>query len=98
MRTRFKTKYNNFSFELFVKNLIQSLNDNELDTLDIWMESYHKSYYLKKVMKMMTDDIEIGYFAGNNIVFNIEDISKIAYLEDIGLIYPIKLISYILNN
>lgn len=46
----------------------------------------------------MTDDIEIGYFAGNNIVFNIEDISKIAYLEDIGLIYPIKLISYILNN
>lgn len=98
MRTRFKTKYNNFSFEVFVKNLIQSLNDNELDTLDIWMESYYKSYYLKKIMKMITDDIEIGYFSGNNIVFNIEDISKIAYLEEIGLIYPIKLISYILNN
>lgn len=98
MRTRFKTKYNNFSFEVFVKNLIQSLNNNHLDTLDIWMEGFHKSYYLKKVVQMINDDIEIGYFSGNNIVFNVEDISKIAYLEDIGLIYPIKLISYILNN
>jgi hypothetical protein len=98
MRTRFKTKYNNFSFEVFVKNLMQSLNNNQLDTLDIWMDAYHKSYYLKKIIKMMDDDIEIGYFSGNNIVFNIEDISKIAYLEDIGLIYPIKLLSYILNN
>lgn len=98
MRTRFKTKYNNFSFEVFVKNLIQSLNDNQLDTLDIWIEAYQKSYYLKKIVKMITDDVEIGYFSGNNVVFNIEDVSKIAYLEDIGLIYPIKLISYILNK
>ncbi len=98
MRTRFKTNYNNISFEVFIKNMLISLNNNKLDTLDIWLESYQKVFYLKKVIEIISNDIEVGYFSGNTVVLNIDSVSKIEYLENIGLIYPIKLISYILNN
>lgn len=98
MRTRFKTKYNNFSYEAFIKNLYVSLENNKIDTLDIWMESFHKVFYLKKTIELINEGIEVAYCSGNNVVINIEDISKVAYLENVGLIYPIKLISYILNN
>jgi len=98
MRTRFKTRYNNFPYEVFVKNLFTSLKDNNLDTLDIWMDSFHKIFYLKKTIEIINEGIEVGYCSGNNVVISLEDISKVGYLENIGLIYPIKLISYILNN
>lgn len=98
MRTRFKTNYSNLSFEVFVKNIISSLENNNIDTLNIWIESYSKIFYMKKIIDMINNDIEVGYYSANNVVMSIDSISKIAYLEDIGLIYPIKLLSYILNN
>lgn len=98
MRTRFKTNYSNIAFEIFVKNILISLEKNNIDTLDIWIESYQKVFYFKKIIEMMDQNIEIGYYSGNNIVMSIDSISKIESLENIGLIYPIKLISYILNN
>lgn len=98
MRTLFKTKYNNFAFEVFCKNLVLSLKNNNIDTVNIWIESFEKSFYLNKILELKENNISVGYFSGSDIVLSISSPNDIITLENSGLIYPIKLIQYILNN
>lgn len=98
MRTLFKTKYNNFAFEIFCKNVVLSLKNNNIDTVNIWIDSFEKSFYLNKVVELKENNISVGYFSGSEIVLSISSPNDIITLENSGLIYPIKLIQYILNN
>lgn len=98
IRIRFKSKYLNFAFEIFILNLIKSIKKNNIDLINIWTESYEKIYFLEKTLELEGDNIEIGYFFGNKILIAIDDIKKIDVLENNNLMYPIKLVRYILNN
>lgn len=98
MRTLFKTKYNNFAFEVFCKNLVLSLKHNNIDTLSIWIEAFEKSFFLDKIIELKENNISVGYFSGSEIVLSVSSPNDIITLENSGLIYPIKLIQYILNN
>ena len=35
---------------------------------------------------------------GNKVIIGLDDIHQIETLEDNGLMYPVKLVSYIINN
>lgn len=98
MRTRLKTKYLNFPFNIFSLNLIESIKINNNEILNIWIESYEKIFFMDKVLDLIMNDIEIGYLIGNKLVIGIDDVNKINILENNSLMYPIKLIRYIINN
>lgn len=98
MRTRFKTRYNNFAFEIFVKNIIFSLKQNNIDTLNLWLDSYEKIYFIDGSISLIRNGISVGYSAGSELVITSKSLSDISILEDNSLIYPVKLLQYIVNN
>ena len=98
MRTRFKTKYFNFPFEIFTINLLKSIQKNNIHAVNIWLEAYEKIFFLDKSLNLILNNIEIGYLIGNKVVIGLDDIHQIETLEDNGLMYPVKLVSYIINN
>lgn len=98
MRSLFKTKYNNYAFEIFCKNVVISLKENNIDTLTVWIEAFEKIFYFEKVLTLKNNNISVGYSSGAEIVLSVSKQDDIILLENNNLIYPIKLIQYILNN
>lgn len=96
--TRLKNNYFNFAFEIFSLNLIKSIKNNNNNLINLWLESYEKIYFLNKSLNLMEKDIEIVYFSGNKVLIGIDNINQIEILEKNSLMYPVKLVRYILNN
>lgn len=98
IRTRLKNNYFNFAFEVFSLNLIKSIKNNNINLINLWLESYEKIYFLNKSLYLMEKDVEIVYFSGNKVLIGIDNINQIELLEKNNLMYPVKLVRYILNN
>ncbi len=98
MRTRLKTQYFNFPYSVFTFNLIKSIKNNNIEIINLWIDSYEKIFYLDKINNLIENDIDVAYLNGSKIIIGVEEVSAIKTLEQNALMYPIKLISYIINK